>query len=186
MRKENTLECGRTIDSVWESLERPLDEHQRTCTYCQEARTSLLKLLDLTRQVRQEDEELNIQSGTRDRIMDFARTHVRRGADIPVYEDRGSAISVSQFLVAQAVQETVDSFAGLTVRRSVVRPRKDGQDGVQSFDLTVSLVMSPSVRLPAVERELRQAIVTRINERLGGEVRILNLLIEDVQYDETD
>lgn len=58
MREENTLECGRSIDSVWESLDLPLDDHQRHCEYCTSARKSLLKVMTLTREATAADKAL--------------------------------------------------------------------------------------------------------------------------------
>lgn len=186
MREENTLECGRSIDSVWESLDLPLDNHQRHCEYCTSARKSLLKVMTLTREATAADKALEIKPDTKIRIMDFAHKHVRRGPDIPIYEDSSATLSVSQRLITQLVQQTVDEFDGLTMRRTVVHPIADDEAGIRSVDLNTSLVITPGARFPLVESELRRRIMTTIRERIGVTVRRLTLQIEDVQFDEID
>lgn len=183
MSREETLECGRSVDSVWETLDQAPDDHQRECHSCTEARERLQQLHELTCTSREDDEQLDAAPETRRRIMDFARTHARRGADIPVLREEHASISISQMVLSRTVRTAADEVEGITARRCRVSVPHENAQGLQDLILDLSLVITPSVHLREALPQVRERIGTTVLDRLGAKVSEINLRVEDVRYD---
>ena len=183
MTEEETLECGRPVESVWETLDGQPDAHQRECPSCTEARSRLKQLHELTRESRREDEQLEAAPETRRRIMDFARAHARRGSDIPVLREEHSTISFSQMVISRSVREAADQVEGITARRCRIRVPEETPEGLQDLRLDLSLVITPSVRITETMPRVRERITAAVSERLGARISEINLSVEDVRHD---
>ena len=136
------LSCGRDVDTVWEHLDRPLDEHERTCLACRAARASLAPLAAATRDLSsadREDPELRGSSTVLAEVMAIARREVRRGRTLPLDRDDPD-LAVSEYAIAAVVRTaarspihtataTIGTSSGATTRicRTVnhVRPTGD-------------------------------------------------------------
>ncbi|WP_129656685.1 hypothetical protein [Rothia halotolerans] len=183
MSSDEELACGRTIDSVWLSIGGEPDDHQRRCTHCLDARRRLTRLQAMTLQAQREDAELATRPDVRRRIMDFARSHVRRGERIQVKVVPGTVISLSEHAIAAAVREVVDSHPGLTARRCAVRGLGAAAGGSVPLGLDVGLVIDPLARFGAGEDRLRRHIAHAVSERLGAIVTSVDLTVEDLAHD---
>ena len=181
MNDDDRLACGRTVDSVWQSLDGPPDEHQRDCPHCRRARESLERLRALTRQAEHDDAQLGARPEVRRRIMEFARTHVRRGEPIPVHVSPGTSIAISERAIASAVREAVDARPGLTARRCTVWGTEARPDGVVPLGIRVGMVIEAGTRFGRQAQERLRADVARaVAERLGAAVSTVDLRVEDV------
>lgn len=180
MSRDEELGCGRTVDSVWLSIDREPDEHQRRCPHCRDARRRLARLREMTRQAQSEDEGLAARPEVRRRIMDFARTHVRRGERIQVRVQPGTVIAVSEYAIAAAVRAAVDAHPGLTARRCSVRSLAVTPEGTVPLGLDVGLVIDAAVRFADHEERLRRRIARAVSERLGAVVAAVDLTVEDL------
>ena len=79
------LGCGRDIDAVWTGIHRPPDTHEADCLDCQAARASLAELAVATEELTALDEaELTATPALVDRILDVARSEIRRGRRLPL------------------------------------------------------------------------------------------------------
>ncbi|WP_270240753.1 hypothetical protein [Rothia kristinae] len=178
---EELLGCGRTMDSVWETLDEPADAHQRSCEYCTRARESLTSLSSLTEQAREEEQKLAPAPSLLARVMDFARVHVRRSHPVLAFRDETSEMSVSQAAVASRVRRTVDSFPGLIARRCRVSTEEGAlPDGEQPLHLRVSMNISPESVYTHYDRNLRTAIIEDLHDELGLRAQTVDLEIEDI------
>lgn len=177
---EELLGCGRTMDSVWETLDEPADAHQRSCEYCTRARESLTSLSSLTEQAREEEQKLAPAPSLLARVMDFARMHVRRSHPVLAFRTDSSELFVSQAAVAARVRRTVDSFPGLTARRCRVSTEQTLPDGERPLHLRVSMNISPESVYTSYDRNLRTAIVEDLRDELGLTAQTVDLEIEDI------
>jgi len=129
-----TLGCGRSLDEVWASVDAPLDRHERTCPYCQEARAILRELSAVTKEVTAADianPALQVSVDTMAHIMTIARTEVRRGRVIPLQQPPRDSegnptgttdLTISEVALATVVRQTSDRLDGAQVRRVHIYP----------------------------------------------------------------
>lgn len=140
----NRLGCGRDIDDVWATIDRPPSAHERQCPYCQEARASLGRLnrvIDAQRRADAAQPDLQPGPQVLSRVMEIARAEVRRGRrlplDEPVADGTVSDLSVSEQTVAAAVRRAGDAVPGVEVRRCRVElgdPRALSDQRAESTD----------------------------------------------------
>lgn len=183
MNNDELLECGRTVESVMDTQDSPPDEHQRDCPYCSDLRERLRQLEAMTQQAQQEDRSLSCTSQTRERVLNFARSNLRRGADIPVHRDTEATVSFSQMVIARTAREVVDAHPGLTARRCAVTGPDDPTDGLQPLRLKVGLAVSPRFHIDDLDHAVRPAIIQAITRTLGARVVDIEFSVEDVLND---
>ncbi len=118
------LGCGRDIDEVWASIDRPASAHEQQCVFCQEARASLARLAQVTAAQRRADaDDPDLLPGPQvlTRVMEIARAEIRRGRRLPLDEqlDDGtvSDLTVSEQTVAAVVRRAGDTVDGVQIRR---------------------------------------------------------------------
>ncbi|MGO1183210.1 MAG: hypothetical protein ACTHZ5_09610 [Micrococcaceae bacterium] len=183
MSTDDILECGRSIDDVWESLDLPLSEHEESCLYCQEARGRFLRLRALTDQARIADEQNEISPDLAGRVMDFARTHVRRGKQVPVYRTQHTDLSFSEYVFLSTIRRVVDSYTGVLARRSRIAVEETPGGGRTSMSIRVSLVIDPRIWKSTYDDQLRSALIRTFADELGVELTSVDLVLEDVHYE---
>ena len=145
------LGCGRDIDAVWAGIHRPPDAHEADCLDCQAARASLAELAVATEELTALDEaELTATPALVDRILDVARSEIRRGRRLPLVRpyvpdpdladqqldeprvdapqiedarlDDPGELTVAEQAVGALVRQTGDRLPGIQVRRCSVKP----------------------------------------------------------------
>lgn len=183
MTDDESLECGRTVESVWETLDSEPDAHQQECPYCIEVRERLLHLNVMAREAQNSDSDLRIGPDTRRRVLDFARTNLRRGADVPVHREETETVSFSQMLIARTARETVDSFPGITARRCGVSNLEGPDHGDQPLALDIGVVITPDAVVQDLDEKVRPAVVTAVAHKLGADVAEVDFTVEDVHFD---
>ncbi|MFI8596932.1 hypothetical protein ACIGDM_06435 [Rothia koreensis] len=183
MTDDESLECGRTVESVCETVDSEPDAHQRDCPYCGEVRERLKQLDRLAREAKEADSSLEIEPHVRRRIVDFARSNLRRGADIPVHREPAATVSFSEMLIARTARETVDTFPGFTARRCRVRTIATPDHGHQILGLSIGVVMAPDAVVENLDRSVRDAVIDAVARKLGAHVAEVDFTVEDVHYD---
>lgn len=183
MNNDELLECGRTVESVLDTQDCPPDEHQRDCPYCSDLRERLRQLHEMTEQARQKDRSLTCTHQTRERILNFARSNLRRGADIPVHRDSEATVSFSQMVIARTAREVVDSYPGLTARRCAVTGPENPAEGLQPLTLKIGLAVTPRFHIDDLDHAVRPAIIRAITRTLGAHVVDIKFSVEDVLND---
>lgn len=81
------LGCGRDVDDVWGTIDRPPDAHEQSCPYCTQARAELAVLAAATNDLRasdQQDQKLRVPNHILTNVLAIVRTEVRRGRPIPL------------------------------------------------------------------------------------------------------
>ena len=154
----NRLGCGRDIDDVWATIDRPPSAHERQCPYCQEARASLGRLnrvIDAQRRADAAQPDLQPGPQVLSRVMEIARAEVRRGRrlplDEPVADGTVSDLSVSEQTVAAVVRRAGDAVPGVEVRRCRVElgdPRALSDQRAESTDQWAGSTSSPDHPYP--------------------------------------
>lgn len=104
------LGCGRDIDDVWDNIHHAPDAHEATCPDCSAARDSLSDLVDATSRMHSEDDadaQLQASPQVLTRILDVARSEVRRGRRLPLSKPRPGEISTDLSVSEQAIVSVV-------------------------------------------------------------------------------
>ena len=196
------LGCGRDIDDVWATIDRPPDAHERTCPFCGPARASLKELERATAELRAaDDEDPGLQAGPQvvDRILQVARSEARRSRRLPLSKPTAGQVTadltVSEQALAAVVRRTGDAHGGLQVRRCSIELVDDATaapvpatpDEVvatepEASDVRVSLRVSigADVSIPLLSSELRRAVMTVVSEEVGLNVVGVDITVEDV------
>ncbi len=81
------LGCGRDVDDVWDTIDRPPNTHERACVYCTQARTELAALAEAARDLSaadRQDPNLRVPDQMLANVLAIVRTEVRRGRTIPL------------------------------------------------------------------------------------------------------
>lgn len=133
------LGCGRDIDEVWDGIGQPPDRHERTCPFCQAARSDLEELARATRTLRDDDSaDAGLGAGPEviGRILSVARSEVRRGRRLPLdapQAGRAASLTISEQALVAVVRRTGDATREVQIRRCSVsldpgpeRPAGDG------------------------------------------------------------
>ncbi|WBL19953.1 hypothetical protein [Citricoccus sp. NR2] len=183
MSTDDILECGRPIDDVWDHLDRPPTEHEQSCTYCIEARRRFTRLRDLTEQAREADEKHEISPELAQRVVDFARSHVRRGKPVPVYRTPTTDLSFSEYVFLSTIRRVVDSYTGVLARRSRIHVDENPEGGRTRMSIRVSLVVDPRIWRSGYDEQLRSALIHTFASELGVELTSVDLVLEDLHYD---
>ena len=200
------LGCGRDIDDVWATIDRPPSPHEQTCPFCTAARESMRELERATAELRAQDEEdPDLQAGPLvvARILEVARSEARRSRRLPLSKPLPGQVvdglTVSEQAVAAVVRRTGDRHGGVQVRRcsidlvdAAVPPSGPADhDGTGSqaaspprvaSDVRVSLRVSVAgdVSIPLLAAELRSAVMEVVGREVGMNVVGVDLVVEDV------
>ncbi|MCT1368009.1 hypothetical protein [uncultured Kocuria sp.] len=183
MNNDEPLECGRTVESVMDTKDSVPDEHQRACPHCSDLRDRLQQLDRMTDAAQREDRSLTMTSQARERVLNFARSTLRRGADIPVHRDDDATVSFSQLVISRTAREIVDAHPGLMARRCTVTGSEDPADGLQPLTLRIGLTVSPTFHFQDLDDVVRPAIRDIMSSKLGAHVADIELSVEDVLND---
>lgn len=195
------LGCGRDIDEVWENIARPATPHERSCPFCGPARESLQELGRATSKLRAEDEEdPELQAGPLviARILEVARSEVRRNRRLPLNKPLpgqvSEALTISEQAVAAVVRRTGDRHGGVQVRRCSVELVDDAAPAAEPLpvvdelapreasDVRVALRVSidGGVSIPSLSSELRRAVIDVVSREVGMNVVRVDIEVEDV------
>lgn len=181
--EESTLGCGRPIDQVWEHIEDPPDEHERTCPDCRQARRNLAELDRATSELRLADEtdpEFAPPPSIKVSIMELARAEVRRGARLPLRpparEDLPAELTISEQAVAGVVRHAADQLSGVHARRCQVRP----QSPELTLVIELGVALSSSVPILATIDRLRSAVRSGVQTEVGMDVGKIDVSVEDL------
>ncbi|MDN5765522.1 MAG: Asp23/Gls24 family envelope stress response protein [Humibacillus sp.] len=199
------LGCGRDVDDVWAHIGDEPDEHEATCPDCQAARADLAGLASATTAMvdsDRDDARLVNQPSALAAIVAIARTEVRRGrtlpltlpprqpsdlpADRPPVSETGE-LTISEQAVASIIRQASDRVADVEARRcrvSVVddEPRSTATEAGSPtrFSVELSLTVGRAVRIPGLATQLRRAITTAIDDRIGVGVASIDIHVEDL------
>ncbi|SEQ31982.1 Asp23/Gls24 family envelope stress response protein [Microlunatus flavus] len=193
------LGCGRDIDDVWATIDRPPSAHEQTCPFCGPARASLLELERATAELRTaDDEDPELQAGPQvvARILEVARSEARRSRRLPLSKPVAGEVTVdltvSEQAVATVVRRAGDRYGGLQVRRCSIEVVDDPQPPEVTTgerrpvripsDVRVSLRVSvgADVSIPQLSSEVRRAVIAVVDEEVGLNVVGVDIVVEDV------
>ncbi len=199
------LGCGREVENVWAHIDNAPDEHEATCPDCQAARADLAGLASATTAMvdaDRDDARLVNQPSALAAIVAIARTEVRRGrtlpltrppaqpsnlpSNLPAASETGE-LTISEQAAASIIREASDGLADVEARRcrvSVVdgesRSAATEAGGPTTFAVELSLTVGRTVRIPRLATQLRSAITTAIDDRIGVGVASIAIHVEDL------
>ncbi len=120
------LGCGRSIDRIWATIDRPPTAHEEHCEQCQTARTRLQRLGEATRSLRESDlhdPALKPRPGIENAIMDVARAEVRRGSRILLRSADNGTTEISEQALSSLIRVAAAAIPGVHSRRCRIEIR---------------------------------------------------------------
>ena len=195
------LGCGRSIDSVWTTIERPPTAHEEQCDHCQTARTRLERLSEATRALRESDlhdPALKPGPGIKDAIMDVARAEVRRGSRILLRSADNGTTEISEQALSSLVRFAAAAIPGVHSRRCRIEigpaaasltgeDHPSGTTGTAAdtgprLIVNLRVAAAPGIVIPLMAEALRQEISNAIPAGVGIGAGTVNITVEDL-YD---
>lgn len=195
------LGCGRSIDSIWATLDRPPTAHEEACEHCQTARSQLQRLSEATRSLRESDlhnPALKPLPGIRNAIMDVARAEVRRGRKILLRSADNGITEISEQALSSLIRAAAAGIPGVRSRRCRIEIRSAaaspaGEDQPSGTTATATgagprliinlrVAAAPGIVIPLVAEALRHEISTAIPAGVGIGAGTVNITVEDL-YD---
>ena len=198
------LGCGRSIDRVWATIDRPPTAHEEECEQCQTARTQLQGLSEATRSLRDSDlhnPALRPRPGIKNAIMGVARAEVRRGSRILLRSSDNGITEISEQALSTLIRFAAAAVPGVHSRRCRIEIRSaaaspDSEDHEDypsgtTADVTdtgprlivnLRVAAAPGIVIPLVAEALRHEIRTAIPAGVGIGAGTVNITVEDL-YD---
>jgi uncharacterized alkaline shock family protein YloU len=195
------LGCGRSIDSIWATIDRPPTAHEEQCEHCQTARTRLERLSEATRALRESDlhdPALKPGPGIKDAIMDVARAEVRRGSRILLRSADNGTTEISEQALSSLVRSAAAAIPGVHSRRCriEIRPAAAGLAGEDHpsgptgtaatsgprLIVNLRVAAAPGIDIPLMAEALRHEISNAIPAGVGIGAGTVNITVEDL-YD---
>ena len=192
------LGCGRSIDRLWATINRPPTAHEESCEQCQTARTQLQRLREATRSLSESDLQnpaLKPRPGIKNAIMDVARAEVRRGSRILLRSAENGITEISEQALSSVIRFAAAAIPGVHSRRCRIEIRSAahslagedhpfGTTGNAAPRLIVNLrvAAAPGIVIPLVAEALRHEISNAIPAVVGIGAGTVNIIVEDL-YD---
>ena len=192
------LGCGRSIDRLWATINRPPTAHEEGCEQCQTARTQLQRLREATRSLSESDLQnpaLKPRPWIKNAIMDVARAEVRRGSRILLRSAENGITEISEQALSSVIRFAAAAIPGVHSRRCRIEIRSAahslagedhalGTTGNAAPRLIVNLrvAAAPGIVIPLVAEALRHEISNAIPAVVGIGAGTVNIIVEDL-YD---
>jgi uncharacterized alkaline shock family protein YloU len=195
------FDCGRSIDRIWATIDRPPTTHEENCKQCQIARTRLQRLSEATRSLRERDlhnPALKPRPGIKNAIMDVARAEIRPGSRILLRSADNGTTEISEQALSSLIRFAAAAIPGVHTRRCriEIRPATAGLAGENQpsgtpgtatdagprliVDLRVAA--APGIVIPRAVEALRHKISDAIPAGVGIGAGTVNITVEDL-YD---
>ena len=193
------LGCGRSIDRIWATIDRPPTAHEEQCEQCQTARIRLQRLSDATSSLRESDlhnPALNPGPGIKNAIMDVAHAEVRRGSKILLRSADNGVTEISELALSSLIRSAVAAVPGVHSRRCRIGIRSaapasedhlpgttgTATDAGPRLVVSLRVAAAAGVEIPLIAHALRHEIRTAIPAGVGISAGIVNITVEDL-YD---
>ncbi|MDR7085066.1 putative alkaline shock family protein YloU [Arthrobacter ginsengisoli] len=195
------LGCGRSIDRIWGTIDRPPTAHEEHCEHCQKARTRLQGLSEETRLLRESDlhnPALKPRPGIKNAIMDVARAEVRGGSRILLRSAANGTTAISEQALSSLIRFAATAIPGVHSRgcRIEIRTATAGLPGEDQPSETTGTAIgagprlivnlrvaaAPGIVIPRTMEALRHEISNAIPAGVGIGAGIVNITVEDL-YD---
>ena len=195
------LGCGRSIDRIWATIDRPPTAHEEECEQCQTARTQLQALSEATRSLCDSDlhdPALKPRPGIKNAIMDVARAEVRRGSRILLRNADNGITEISEQALSSLIRFAAAAVPGVHSRRCRIEIRSaaaslasadhpsgttvDATDAGPRLIVNLRVAAAPGIVIPVVAEALRHEISTAIPAGVGIGAGTVNITVEDL-YD---
>lgn len=193
------LGCGRSIDRIWATKDRPPTAHEEHCEQCQTARTRLRRLGEATRLLRESDlhdPALKPRPGIENTIMDVARAELRRGSSILLRSADHGTTEISEQALRSLIRVAAAAIPGVHSRRCRIEicsataslPGADHPSGTTGTAARPRLIVNlwvaaaQGIIIPRTMEALRQEISNALPAGVGISAGTVNITVEDL-YD---
>lgn len=201
------LACGRPVDEVWETIDRPMDAHESSCPDCQSARSSLAALQSATDDLRvadEADESLRPSTAIKTNVMAIARAEISRSRRLPMTVtepgDGNPQLSISEHAIAAVVRRAADELPQVRSRRCRITVAQADETTIESDRFTpdagtapavdpvpIAIQLRVAVRADAAIMEIQEQVRRRVGRTVAAEIGLpihrVDIVVEDV-FDE--
>ncbi|MCC3265986.1 hypothetical protein [Arthrobacter gengyunqii] len=177
------LDCGRTVNRIWQDMFRPPDPHTRSCPDCQTVRAEMEGLFNATAALRNHDLRqpgLRPPAGLKERVLDAAFSQVRRGPRFSLESAPGGTVEVSETALAAVVRGAARGIGGVRARRCRIGRVEGGDSGLL---IHLRTAVAPGVDICAAMAFLRLNIRDAVEASVGVVPQTVHLTVEDL-YDD--
>jgi uncharacterized alkaline shock family protein YloU len=177
------LGCGRSIDCIWATIDRPPTAHEEVCELCRTARTRLQRLREATRLLRESDLHnpvLKPRPAINKAIMAVARADVRGGRRILLRNADNGTTEISEQALSSLIRFAAAAIPGIHSRRCRIELRSATAGPRLIVNLRVAA--APGIVIPRTVEALRQEISNAIPAGVGIGAGTVNITVEDL-YD---
>ena len=195
------LGCGRSIERIWATIDRPPTAHEEHCEYCRTAKTRLQGLSEATRLLRESDlhnPALKPGPWIKNAIMDVARAEVRRGRRLLLRRADTGTTEISEQALSSLIRFAAAAVPGVHPRRCRIELRSaaadlDGEEhptgrtGTATnagprLIINLRVAAAPGIVIPRTVEALRHEISNAIPAGVGIGAGTVNITVEDL-YD---
>jgi uncharacterized alkaline shock family protein YloU len=192
------LGCGRSVDRIWATSDRPPNAHEEQCEHCQAARSWQQRLDEATRSLRQSDlhdPALEPHPGIKNAIMDVARAEVRHGSRLLLSSAASGSTEISEQALGSLIRFAAAGIPGVHSRRCRIQirstaPSLAGEDpagttgaaAASGVRLIVNLrvAAAPGTVIPRTTEALRRVISNALPAGVGIGAGTVNITVEDL------
>ena len=168
------LACGRDRDQVWDDAAAgALDEHERTCPYCQEAIAAYAPVRRAAAEVavRPVRPPADLVGG----VMRAVRAELRPGRAIDLPAPAGGRLSISETGATTILAAAADQVPGVAVHGC----RFTDAGTPETVELTITLRGARPA--PETAERLRQTVIDAASAMLGLTLTAVNIEITDIE-----
>jgi hypothetical protein len=170
------LQCGHDIDELWDHLVRDsLDEHARSCQYCQAALTEIRPLCKALRELAAEP--VRPPADLHDKVMTAVRGRTATAPRIALPGPAGNRLVISEHAASVILLAAGDTVDGVRARSCRL---PDAQDVSTATDLRLSISLRFDTPALAAARAVRVALRTAARAQLGLTLGRIDIDVVDV------
>ena len=178
-----TLDCGRTVNRVWQDLNQPPDSHTRSCPGCRAARVQLESLSTATAALQHQELQhpgLRPPNGLTDKILAVAYSQMRRGARFPLAGNPHGGVDISEMALAGVVRDAALAVGGVRARRCRIEQIPGDDSGLL---IHLRTAVAPGIDIRRAMAFLRLRIRDAVEASVGIVPQTVHLTVEDL-YDD--
>lgn len=174
---EDRLPCGHDIDQLWDHLAKgALDEHTRSCEYCQAALNEIRLLGTATSELAAEP--VRPPAGLSGKVMAAVRARSASAPRIDLPGPAGNRLFIREPAAAFILRAAGDTVDGIRTRSCRLTP--EPHDLSLSTDLKLSISLRFDMPALAAARAVRMAVRAAARAQLGLTLGRIDIDVVDV------
>ncbi|WP_146070456.1 hypothetical protein [Arthrobacter sp. 08Y14] len=181
--RADQVDCGRTVNRIWQDMLQPPDRHTRSCPDCRSVRADLEPLFRATNVLRDHDLRhpgLRPPYALKERVLDAAFLQMRRSPRLFLGGSAGGRVEISEAALAAVVRDAARAIGGVRARRCRIHHEPETGAGLL---IHLRTAVAPGVDICRAMDFLRLTIHDAVETSVGVAPQAVHLTVEDL-YDD--